>query len=254
MRKLYIIILLALFTSCVTQEKVSNAELIAHAGGAIEGNIYTNSLEALENAVARGYKYIEFDFIFTSDSVLVAAHSWSDFNKMTGLEERGDSAPSLSEFRMRRIHGRYTPMTAVDVYEYFCCNDNLFLVVDKLSSPETLGKYFPGLKERMVVEAFSYNDYCALVDEGYFRVLYSCVADDLSSTLLKNLLFDKLFAGRRIEWVALHTSGLENGFFEFLDKVRLFNIALFTVDDYSDIPAEYRYRAKMIYTNTLLPE
>lgn len=254
MRKFYIFTLLALFASCVTQEKVSNVELIAHAGGAIDGNVYTNSLEALETAAANGYRYIEFDFLFTSDSVLVAAHSWSDFNRMTGFEEWGDSAPTLSEFRSRRIHGRYTPMTANGVYEYFRDNDNLFLVVDKVSAPETLGRYFPGLKERMVVEAFSYKDYCALIDEGYFRVLYSCVATDLSSALFKNLLFDRLFPGRRIEWVALHTSGLENGFFEFLDKVRNFNIALFTVDNYNDIPAEFRGRAKMIYTDTILPE
>ena len=109
------------------------------------------------------------------------------------------------------------------------------------------------MKERMVVEAFSYEHYCRLIDEGYFRVLYSCMANDVYSVLAKNLLFDKLFPGRRVEWLALHSSGLEYGFFKFLNNVRRFNVALFTVDNYDEIPAEYSGRFNMIYTNSLLP-
>lgn len=253
MKRLFLLLFLPLLLSCVTQEKVCYAELIAHAGGAIEGNVYTNSREALEQAVANGYTFIEFDLIFTSDSVLVAAHSWSDFNKMTGYEEWGDSVPEFADFAERRILGRYTPLSATEINSFFCENEDLFLVTDKESSPEVLGAYFPLLKERMVVEAFSYEHYCRLIDEGYFRVLYSCMANDVYSVLAKNLLFDKLFPGRRVEWLALHSSGLEYGFFKFLNNVRRFNVALFTVDNYDEIPAEYSGRFNMIYTNSLLP-
>ena len=40
-----------------------NDHLIAHAGGAIDGNVYTDSREAVENAIKYGYKFIEIDFI-----------------------------------------------------------------------------------------------------------------------------------------------------------------------------------------------
>lgn len=128
----------------------------------------------------------------------------------------------------------------------------LYLVVDKVSSPSVLNRYFPELKGRMVVEAFDYDDYCTLVDEGYYRVLYSCMADDLNGTLIKNLFFHRLFKGKRIEWLALHTSGLNHRFFRFLDRTCYFNIALFTIDNYDEISEKYRSRAGMIYTNTLL--
>ena len=246
------ILFLPLLLSCVTQRMVTDAELIAHAGGALDSYVYTNSREALENAAASGYRYIELDLIMTSDSVLVAAHSWGLFNRMTGYAHKGDEAPLLSDFVSRRIHGRYTPLTADSINSYFQRNPQLFLVVDKTSDPAVLERYFPCLKDRMVVEAFSYDDYCTLSGQGYFRVLYSCMAEDLNKALVKNLLFHRLFRGERIAWLALHTAALEHPFFRFLDKVRLFDVALFTVDNYDEIVEKYRYRAGMIYTNTLL--
>ena len=254
MRNTVLLLLTTLLFSCVTQEKVERVELIAHAGGVIDGNIYTNSIEALQQAKANGYEFIEFDLIFTSDSVLVAAHSWSDFNEITGFAHKGDCAPSFAEFSSRRIHNRYTPLSADDINSFFVANRNLYLVTDKTSSPEVLARYFPELKERMVVEAFNYNDYCKLIDEGYFRVLYSCMASDLKPTLQKNLLFHRLFPGKKIQWLVLRTSGLEYDFFKLLNNWRKFNIALFTVDDYGEIPEKYKKRFGMIYTNTITPE
>lgn len=253
MKKLLLLLLLPLFLSCVTQERVGRATLIAHAGGAIDSCIYTNSREALELAANNGYRFIEFDFQFTRDSVLVAAHSWSDFNQMTDSAHLGDTAPSYKDFASRRICGRYTPLSAREINDFFESNDSLFLVTDKVSAPEVLGTYFPNLKERMVVEAFSYHHYTQLLDEGYYLIMYSCMASDLHATLLKNLLFNRLFPGKRIEWMSLHSSALDTPFFKFLNKVRKFKFALFTIDDYQDIPSEYSNRATMIYTNHIHP-
>ena len=253
MKKLLPLLLLPLFLSCVTQERVERATLIAHAGGAIDSCVYTNSREALELAVKNGYRFIEFDFQFTSDSVMVAAHSWSDFNRMSDSVHLGDTAPCYDDFQSRRIFGRYTPLSAIEINDFFELNDSIFLVTDKVSNPELLHRYFPNLKERMVVEAFSYEDYIQLKAEGYYRVLYSCMASDVYATLLKNLLFNRLLPGGRIEWMAVHTSAFNVPFFKFINKVRRFNIALFTVDALDSIPGKYSQRSKMIYTNYMLP-
>ena len=253
MKRLLPLLLLPLFLSCVTQERVERATLIAHAGGVIDSCVYTNSREALELAAKNGYRFIEFDFQFTSDSVLVAAHSWSKFNAMTDSAHLGDTAPSFDDFSSRRIHGRYTPLSASDVNDFFESNDSLFLVTDKVSDPDIFKRYFPNLKERMVVEAFSYQHYIYLQNEGYHLVMYSCMASDVYTALLKNLLFNRLFRGKRIEWMAVHTSAFDIPFFKFMNKVRRFNIALFTVDDLDSIPAERSNRARMIYTNYMLP-
>ena len=254
MRFLLPLFILPLLLSCVTQEMSAKRELIAHAGGVVDGYVYTNSHEALARAAENGYRYIEFDFLFTSDSVLVAAHSWEDFNSMTGNAMWGDSVPSLAHFKAQRIHGRYTPLTADDINAFFVEHDSIYLVTDKVSDPDVLGKYFPTLKERMVVEAFSYADYSELLRRGYYRVLYSCQADDMACALLKNLLFNRLFPGERIEWMSLHTSGFAHPMFRFMNSCRRFKVALFTVDNYNELTPEQLERVDMIYTNTLPPQ
>ena len=253
MKKLLPLLLLPLLLSCVTQERVERAILVAHAGGAIDSCLYTNSREALELAARNGYRFIEFDLQFTSDSVMVAAHSWKDFNAMTGYAHWSDSVPTFSEFSSRKIYDRYSPLSANEINTFFEQHPELYLVTDKISSPELLCRYFPNLKDRMVVEAFSYQHYSQLKHEGYYRVLYSCMASDLGATLFKNLLFSRLFQGDRVEWIALHTSALDMPIFKFLNSVRRFNIALFTVDDNGNVPKEYLDRAKMIYTNYIQP-
>lgn len=57
---------LFLSTSCSSNE-YQNIELIAHAGGEIDGHIYTNSLEPVQQSIKRGYKFIELDLALTSD-------------------------------------------------------------------------------------------------------------------------------------------------------------------------------------------
>ena len=248
MKRLLLWSMILLLFSCVKQEKSNEfaPQLIAHAGGAIDSCTYTNSREAMQQAFAKGYRFIEFDLLFTSDSVLVAAHSWDEFNQMTGLGHLGDSAPSYADFASRKICGRFTPLSAAEINTFFERNDSLYLVTDKISDPDVLQNHFPNLKERMVVEAFSFQHYCRLKSQGYFRVLYSCMAQDLNATLFSSSLKD-------IEWFALHTSGFDRLAFKLIKEFSRFDIALFTVDDIDVIPLEEREAVKMIYTNYIEP-
>jgi hypothetical protein len=137
-------------------------------------------------------------------------------------------------------------LSAGDINTFFEQHDSLFLVTDKISQPEALQEYFPKIKERMVVEAFSFQHYCRLKSQGYYRVLYSCMADDIMSTLLSTSIND-------IEWMALHTSVFDNYLFKLVNHFKQFNIALFTINDLEDIPREYRGMVKMVYTDFLWP-
>ena len=254
MRNIYILLLIFSLSACSDAGRKGEYGFIAHAGGAIDGCVYTNSYEAFERAVESGYRFVEFDFIFTADSVLVAAHSWEKFNEMSGYSHMRDTAPVLSEFLSRRIHSRYTPITASDVQELFLVNDSLYLVVDKMSDAKVLGEYFPRIKERMIVEAFSYDDYVSLLDKGYCRVLYSCMAQDVTRSLLKHLVLHRFFSGPRIEWLTLHTSVFEKLSFKIIDALSDYKAALFTVNDtVADIPENFRDRVYMIYTDSIKP-
>ena len=226
--------------------------MIAHAGGAIDGYIYTNSAEAIKKAAEDGYRYIELDFLFTADSVLVAAHSWDKYNEITGCAHLGDTAPVLREFLSRSIYSRYTPVTAEAVQNFFLENDSVFLVVDKVSDAKVLGGNFPLLKERMLVEAFNYDDYAELHGEGYHRVMFSCMADDVESALLKHLVLYRVFPGPKIEWLVLHTSVFDKLSFRIIDALSSYKAALFTVNDtLAEVPDKYKDRVYMLYTDSL---
>ena len=93
-----------------------NKYYIAHAGGGINGHVYTNCKEALIQSLERGYQFIELDFCLTSDRHLVCAHGASVFNEKTnGNRDSLNIMPDLSTFKRRKIHDEYTPITANDV-------------------------------------------------------------------------------------------------------------------------------------------
>jgi glycerophosphoryl diester phosphodiesterase len=254
MRTVFALLLIFALTACSNSGRKGGYEFIAHAGGAIDGCVYSNSYEALVKAAESGYRFIEVDFAYTEDSVLVAAHSWEKFNEISGFPHKGDTAPCVTEFLSRRIYSDYTPVTAADVQRFFVENDSLFLVVDKMSDVKVLGDNFPFIKERMLVEAFSYDDYVELLDSNYYRVMYSCMSKDIISSLLKHLVLHRIFAGPKIEWITLHTSVFEKSSFKVIDALSNYKAALFTVNDtVAEIPESYRDRVYMIYTDSIKP-
>lgn len=254
MRVFGVLLIAIMLVACGGKSPQTTIELIAHAGGEVDGRAYTNSREALEKSVSAGYRYIEFDFLFTADSILVATHDWKLFNSQTGYAHKGDTAPAFADFASRRIFGRYTPLSAADLNCFFERDTTIYLVTDKVSAPEVLAANFPKLKERMVVEAFSYSDYKRLAQQGYHRVLYSCLANDINSALVKHLLFHRLFKGPKIEWITMYAGELDNIAFRLIDALASFNIALFTINDYAQIP-QNKFRdinkVKMIYTDKI---
>ena len=137
--------------------------LIAHAGGANDGYIYTNSKEALASALDNGFRYVELDLYETTDSNVVCLHSLEDYSKMTSTDcEDLDTKTFLSH----QLYGKYTPMTlndAIKIWE----ERPFFFVTDKISDPKILNRYFKRNRNKVIVEAFSLDDYIQLERDGY---------------------------------------------------------------------------------------
>lgn len=74
-------------------------EYIAHAGGCIDGYLYTNSLEAVQQSLTFGVRNIELDLCLTNDNQIVAAHDWGYYNYLTGYGSDDTTALSLTEFQ-----------------------------------------------------------------------------------------------------------------------------------------------------------
>lgn len=157
---------------CASAHTVEPPIYIAHAGGVIDGHEYTNSIEAVDRALALGYTYVELDLVLTSDSQLVALHDWELFHEITGC--KGDTgAISLEEFKDRKIYGLYTPISWQDIDSLMTCHPELHLVTDKTSSPEIINRFLYPYRDRVMVECFAYDHYTTLERDGYFCLFSS---------------------------------------------------------------------------------
>lgn len=137
-------------------EWFADAPLIYHAGGQIDGNVYTNSLEAVQKTLSEGKNFIELDFRYTSDGHLVCAHAWYDV-----FPE--DYEPTLEEFLAAKIQGKYTPLTAEKVIQLMEENPQMYLVTDTkdADSVEIIGKLVslaqndPKILNRFIVQLYT---------------------------------------------------------------------------------------------------
>jgi len=133
-------------------------DYVAHAGGNINTHMYSNSLEAVRNALANNMTYIELDFSVTSDGQLVAWHDW---------HFEWDHVPTHDEFMARKIYGQFTPIDFPRLDSILTHNPYLKLVTDKMSNPAIIDQWLRAYKDRMWVECFDDNDYFALQEMGY---------------------------------------------------------------------------------------
>ena len=156
---------------------------IAHATGSLEGYTYLNSKESLLNSLDNGYRYIEFDLGYTSDSIIVCVHNWEQFNKATIPNICGkDSAlymkiPTYSEFKTRKIYEKYTPLSLQDVIS-IQKQRPFTIVTDIICDAQVLNHYFTKeIRDNVMVEAFSEEAYQSLKASGYTPMLsLGCVS------------------------------------------------------------------------------
>lgn len=149
------------------EPNVPERTIIAHAGGNIDSLEYTNSREAVEHAIASGVKFIELDIVISPEGEPLAFHSSED---MIDTIYSCDP-PHMSEFTAAPLRGKngktYTPLTWREINEIFLAHPDVTFVVDKTDDPVVLEKFFPKLKDRMVVECFSMDRYREVKHAGF---------------------------------------------------------------------------------------
>lgn len=182
---LYITIL---FSICSLQAFGQNTPIpVAHALGSIDGEIYTNSREAMMESIRKGYKYLEVDMDSTSDGTIVAVHDWAYFNEITNYWYKKENPSSFKEFKQRRIFGKYTPITIQEIVDTLKNHPDVFLMTDKISDPDIIDKCFSSIRERVYVECFSEADYFELNRRGYTTMLSGRNANYILRDIVKNI-------------------------------------------------------------------
>lgn len=136
---------------------------IAHGGGIGEFT-YTNSLEAVQDSLKKGFRFIELDLSETSDGHILATHDWNHFNSLTNGNNASGLPLSLDEAKNLKINGKYTVLTGDAIRELM--NSNQFiLVTDKIGNYKLLLEEIP-FPERIIVEVFSPDEYRKALEAG----------------------------------------------------------------------------------------
>lgn len=148
--------------------------LIAHGGG-VGAFLYTNSAEAVEDSLRKGFAFIELDLLKTADNHLLAAHDWNHFHQLTGTSGTPVNLIETLEFK---IKGNQTPLSGRMIHTLMQHNPEMILVTDKISDFELLLREIPH-PDRMIVEVFSPLDYTRALKAG---VLYPafCVTHNIA--------------------------------------------------------------------------
>ena len=120
---------------------------IAHGGGGLDGRTYSNSLEAMNHSYENGLRVFDIDLTFTSDSVLVLRHDWTE-----NLEQRGQTMAEsggfvdrnghtqhhvknpvrldFETFMSRKIYKLYTPMSCKDMIAFMQSHPDVYIATD----------------------------------------------------------------------------------------------------------------------------
>lgn len=145
---------------------IGNERYIAHAGGAIGPNTYTNSKEAVLKSLENGYRFIELDLRVTLDGHYFGAHYIDDFNTQTGHSGQCIIPPTASQVKERKILDQFTPLLLTDVAKIMAEHPQMFLVIDKGNDYAKMLAECP-YPERMAVEVVNYAQYVSARVAGF---------------------------------------------------------------------------------------
>lgn len=138
---------------------------IAYAGGVIDGQGHTNSREAVEESLRRGYRYIELDLQVTRDNHLVAVHDWDRLRDMAGAPEL-PVPPTLAEVRGLTLKGGLHILDGKDIAELMLRHPRMILITDKIHDVALLARELP-FHDRIIVEVFNRWDYLVCLWHGF---------------------------------------------------------------------------------------
>lgn len=222
--------------------------LIAHAGGAIDGQTYTDSREAVEASIVNGFKFIELDLLLTADQQIVAGHDWEYLNSQLSLN--GDEARSLTEVKEGRILGRYTPLDNAGINAIFLKHPDLYLVTDKLNDFDQIKEQLTIPQDRLFVEVFSYEKYARALRQG-IKYPMLCMR---SKEKLTEFKYDYLFRLGRVRMITIPAEIIPEAETE-LSELLQHGVRIFAYSS-NNIPFMSKYLGKCVsgfYTDTVYP-
>ena len=153
------------------------AHRIAHAGGGINGETYTNSLEALSENYKKGFKYFEIDFSFTKDNHLVCLHDWQiNFAQLFGYYPNDEL--SLREFEKlvknnKQIHN----CTLDSLAKWLKQHPSAFIITDakerNIEALNTIYNRISDASRRIIPQIYDPENFIKAKKIGFNQVIWT---------------------------------------------------------------------------------
>jgi len=224
---------------------------IAHSGGALNGQTYTNALEALDASVT-AFDLIEIDLSWTSDDQLVCLHDWDqDF---LAVDATVPTEPlTLAEFESRAAErAGFRPCALASLVDWMRAHDRARIVLDlkagAVDAYRRIAETYPDLRPRLVPQVYQPEDYRRVRDMGYDDVIWSLYqfdgdAEAVLAWLPRMDLLGLTMPPERLATGLAHRARQATGVLTWVH----------TVNTLVEFDAALRDGAAEIYTDSLLP-
>lgn len=150
---------------------------VAHAGGGVDDQTYTNSFEALNYNLQQGFRYFEIDFSFTSDDQLVCLHDWEEsFERFFGVQSNG--AVTVDEFEdLVANESPFHKCTADSLADWMRTNSDTYLVTDakerNIEALSLLLEKIPDARQRVIPQIYDPENIATVRDLGFQNVIWT---------------------------------------------------------------------------------
>lgn len=166
-------------------------ELIGHAGAGLSDATYSNSLQALDAAAARGFGKVEIDFSLTSDGAVVASHDWDrayrELRQQASLLPAWlDPAPALgapthAEFMGTRMRGGLAPVDLAVLGRWLEQHPHVRIVTDVKGDNVALLRRLIGPRgvppERLIPQIYARGELAQVRSLGFGDIIYTLYRD-----------------------------------------------------------------------------
>ena len=226
---------------------------IAHAGGAVQGDTVTNSKEAVEQAIANGYQYIELDMALTTDGKIAMIHDWeSSASYYLGLGP--NKAVSFEKYQQCKVLNKYTPLTMEALAKILQNNPQVRIITDtkedNLAVLTAIKKQYPQIVKQIIPQIYQYKEYETVKQLGYDKIIltmYKMSNERNGARIARFVQEHDIYAVTMSE--ELMNTGLAK-------TLQSYGIAVYmhTINNLSQTVKALSAGAYGIYTDTLLPE
>lgn len=173
----------------------SDMTLISHAGSGLPEGAYSNSLQALEQAVANTLTYIEIDLSWTADRKLVLLHDWRqqlgiwfDLPLLYKAKRKiaGRDLPMTeAEFLALNMRSNLTQMNLNDLSDWLEAHPNIRIITDikreNIPALASISSTFPTLVDQIVPQIYSFEEYDQARAFGYSDIVFTGYKSEASN-------------------------------------------------------------------------